>query len=118
MVKVFGRLHFTQIELHFLMGRLPGWIAIVAKEVARYVLDIPWRLKGSQTRRLTMGAAGVARLRLSMIRREIPLRLNTRLVELVYEDGRVVGAKVESDGKSQFIRVTGGVVLAAGGFRA
>ena len=116
MVKVFGRLHFTQQELHYLMGRLPGGKSIVMKEAVKYAVDLPMRVRGSQTRRLTMGAAGVARLRLSMIKRNIPLWLNTKLVELVYENGRVVGAKIEKEGRPQFIPVSKGVILASGGF--
>jgi succinate dehydrogenase/fumarate reductase flavoprotein subunit len=43
-------------------------------------------------------------------------RLNTALVELVVENGRVVGAVVEADGARQAIRTHRGVLLAAGGF--
>jgi succinate dehydrogenase/fumarate reductase flavoprotein subunit len=43
-------------------------------------------------------------------------RLNTALVELVVEDGRVVGAVVSSDGVRERIRARRGVLLAAGGF--
>ena len=43
-------------------------------------------------------------------------RLNTALVELVVEDGRVVGAIVEASGTRQAIRIRRGVLLAAGGF--
>jgi 3-oxosteroid 1-dehydrogenase len=48
------------------------------------------------------------------------VRLNTALVELVVEDGRVVGAIVEEggeqDGERRSIRARHGVLLAAGGF--
>ncbi|MFC4604100.1 FAD-binding protein [Rhodococcus kronopolitis] len=44
------------------------------------------------------------------------LRLNTALVELVVEDGAVVGGIVERDGERTAIRARKGVVLAAGGF--
>ena len=43
-------------------------------------------------------------------------RLNTALTELVVEDGAVVGAVVETDGKRSRIRARRGVLLAAGGF--
>jgi len=42
--------------------------------------------------------------------------LNTKLVELVTENGAVVGAVVEKDGERKTIRVRRGVLLAAGGF--
>ena len=48
--------------------------------------------------------------------RNLPLWLNTRLVELVKEGERVVGAIVEREGKRMAIRAERGVVLAAGGF--
>lgn len=44
------------------------------------------------------------------------LRLNTALVELVREDGRVTGAIVASDGQRRAVRARRGVLLAAGGF--
>ena len=43
-------------------------------------------------------------------------RLNTALVELVMQDGRVVGGIVEHDGERHAIRARRGVLLAAGGF--
>lgn len=43
-------------------------------------------------------------------------RLNTALVELVEQDGRVTGAIVETDGQRRAIRARRGVLLAAGGF--
>ncbi len=43
-------------------------------------------------------------------------RLNTALTELVVEDGAVVGAVIETDGKGRRIRARRGVLLAAGGF--
>lgn len=44
------------------------------------------------------------------------LQLNTALVELVVEDGTVVGAIVERDGERVAIHARKGVLLAAGGF--
>lgn len=43
-------------------------------------------------------------------------RLNTSLVELVVENGAVIGAVVESEGARRRIGTTRGVLLAAGGF--
>jgi 3-oxosteroid 1-dehydrogenase len=42
--------------------------------------------------------------------------LNTRLVELIVADGRVIGGVVEHDGERRVIRARHGVLLAAGGF--
>ena len=46
------------------------------------------------------------------------LTLNSPLVELVVEEGAVVGAIVERDGQRVAIRARSGVILAAGGFEA
>ena len=46
----------------------------------------------------------------------VAAHLNTSLVELIVDDGRVVGAVVESDGARRAIRARRGVLLAAGGF--
>jgi len=65
---------------------------------------------------LTLGRALIGRLRLSLKDENVPLWLNAPLMDLVVEEGRVVGAVVAREGKPSRIRVTKGVVLAAGGF--
>lgn len=50
------------------------------------------------------------------VRAGIPIWTNSALTELIVEDGRVVGARVDRDGVSVEIRARRGVVLAAGGF--
>ncbi|MFB7720492.1 FAD-binding protein [Nocardia sp. NPDC056100] len=63
------------------------------------------------------GRALVGRFLLAMAKYpNASLRLNTALVELVVEDGAVVGAIVEQDGERTAIRTRKGVLLAAGGF--
>ncbi|OBK16669.1 FAD-binding protein [Mycobacterium asiaticum] len=46
------------------------------------------------------------------------LRRDTALIELVLDDGKVVGAVVENDGRRTAIRTRLGVLLAAGGFES
>ena len=116
MMRLFNRIHFTQTEAHTLMVQLPGWKKLTAKLIWDYVKDIPWRLKTPISRRLACGSAGVARLYLSVLKRNIPVELNTRLVELVAEGGHVLGAVIEHNGQRSRIRARKGVVLAAGGF--
>lgn len=48
--------------------------------------------------------------------RSIPVRLSTRLVDLVVEHGRVTGVVVESGGRRERLDAPAGVLLAAGGF--
>jgi 3-oxosteroid 1-dehydrogenase len=76
-------------------------------------------LTHKRSRRLACGCAGVARLRWSMLDRNMPLWLNTTMTELLADDsGRVTGAVVQRDGQRVVIRARRGVVLAAGGFEA
>ena len=51
----------------------------------------------------------------------IPVALNTKVVEIVREGnlkGRVLGVVAQSNGKTEYIRATNGVVVCAGGFSA
>jgi len=85
MMRLFDRIHFTQVEAHLLMTQGAGWKRLVFKLLLKYVLDIPWRLKTPVARRICTGSAGVARLFLSCKQRNIPIELNSRMVDLVAE---------------------------------
>ena len=65
---------------------------------------------------IAMGAALAAELLLGVRQAGVPLRLNTGLVDLLTDDGRVVGVTAESDGRRFDIRAERGVILACGGF--
>jgi 3-oxosteroid 1-dehydrogenase len=67
-------------------------------------------------RMATTGQALVARLRLALAEEGVEMWLSCPVVELVTEDGRVVGVVVERDGKPLRIQAVQGVVLATGGF--
>jgi 3-oxosteroid 1-dehydrogenase len=67
-------------------------------------------------RLVCMGQALVAPLRLSLRDRDVPVWLNTRVKQLIVEDGRVMGVAAERGGQPIRIRANRGVVLAAGGF--
>lgn len=116
MMRLFGLIHFTQVEAQILTLRLKGWFGISLRLILGYLVDIPWRLRSRIARRLCTGSAGIARLRLSMKERDIPLWLNSPMEELISEDGRVVGAVVYRAGKRLRIQARRGVILAAGGF--
>ncbi len=118
MMQLGGRIGITQVEAAVLMAQQPGWWKIAGKLALDYLLDIRWLLFGDRySRRLTCGCAGVARLRLSLMDRDIPLWLRTPMRELITDDsGRVIGVEVEKRGQRLRIRARKGVVLAAGGF--
>lgn len=62
------------------------------------------------------GRALVASLMNIVMKRGIPVRLSTRLVDLVAEDGAVTGVMVENDGRRYQLDAPAGVLLAAGGY--
>ena len=115
-VRPIGNINWTMNESRGLVTRRPGWLKILATILLRYYLDIPQRLKTSMDRRMTLGNALLARLKVSLDKRQVPIWLETKLLDLIEEDGRVAGALVERDGKKLTIRARRGVVLGAGGF--
>jgi 3-oxosteroid 1-dehydrogenase len=84
--------------------------------VLRYLLDLPARLKGKADQRLTLGPALIAKLRRSLMDRDIPLWLDSPMQELVVEQGRVIGAQILRAGQPMTIAARRGVLLATGGF--
>ena len=116
MMHLGGLIGITQVEAGLLIGQMPGWWKTALKMAVDYLIDIPWRLRDRFARRLATGCAGVARLRLSMQDRDIPLWLNTSMTKVVDEDGKVLGVEVMRNGQPLRIQARKGVVLAAGGF--
>jgi 3-oxosteroid 1-dehydrogenase len=112
----FGKINWTVDETTPLLFRLPGWKKIVARLFFRYYLDLPWRWRSKRDRFLTLGSALAARLKLSMDKLGAKLWLKTKFLELVTENGKVVGAVVEKEGRRMRIGARQGVLLAAGGF--
>ena len=75
------------------------------------------RLGAPQPDLLTGGRALVGRFLAAMADSPaVAAHLNTTLVELIVDDGRVVGGVVEREGERRVIRARRGVLLAAGGF--
>lgn len=112
----FGMINWTVDETGPLLFRLPGWRKIVVRMLLRYALDLPWRFRSKRDRFLTLGSALAARLKLSMDKVGAELWLNSGLVELIKEDGRVVGAVIDREGKRLRVHASKGVLLSAGGF--
>ena len=118
MMYMFDRIGFTQVEGHALITRTKGWGMIMFKLVLQYGLEFFWRLKHKtkRARRLACGAAGTARMFLALKNRQIPVTLNCAFKELIIENGKVIGAEVEEQGKLIRIKANQGVILACGGF--
>jgi 3-oxosteroid 1-dehydrogenase len=86
---------------------------------ARVAFRIFRRTAGGRLRRearLTNGAALVASMLKIVVARSVPVWTGARLVELVSEQGEVVGAVVARQGKQVRVRARGGVLINAGGF--
>ncbi|TWS21301.1 3-oxosteroid 1-dehydrogenase [Tsukamurella asaccharolytica] len=67
---------------------------------------------------LGRGQALIAALRVGLQRANVPLWLNTALVGLTEEDGRITGVTVERGGAQLRLTARRGVILAAGGFES
>ena len=113
---LFGYLNWHFDETYIILFRAPGWWWHLAKSLARYWFDWPFRFKSRKDRRLTLGNALLGGLRLAINERKVPVWLNSPLVELIEEKGKVTGAVVRHEGKLMRIGARKGVVLAAGGF--
>jgi 3-oxosteroid 1-dehydrogenase len=75
------------------------------------------RLGAQQPDLLTGGRALIGRFLSAMAEKpNVTAHLDTSLVELLVEEGRVVGAEVETGGRRRSIRARRGVLLATGGF--
>ncbi|MEU4226989.1 FAD-dependent oxidoreductase [Nonomuraea sp. NPDC026600] len=72
------------------------------------------RLRG---RRMTSnGGALIAQLLEVLLRRGVPIWTEAAVVDLVQEDGRVLGIVVQRDGRRLRVRARAGVLIASGGF--
>lgn len=120
-----SRDHYTGLLLPFnvsvvegrrLQAMDAGAYLLGARLALRYYLDIPARMARRSDDRLTLGPALVARLRRSLLDRDIPLQLSAPATELLTEDGRVVGARLATAGGEQVVRASRGVLLCTGGF--
>jgi succinate dehydrogenase/fumarate reductase flavoprotein subunit len=85
----------------------------VAKRLSRHFLDVIVHGRGMT---LTNGNALAGRLAKAAMERNIPVWLSSPVKQLVTEHNGVVGALVEHEGKTAFVRARHGVVLACGGF--
>ncbi len=113
---LFGYLNWHFDETYIMLFRARGWQWHLAKSLARYWFDWPFRFKSRKDRRLTLGNALLGGLRLALNERDVPVWLEAPLIELVSEKGQVTGARIRRKGKEIRIRARKGVILAAGGF--
>jgi 3-oxosteroid 1-dehydrogenase len=125
-----GRL--GQWRQHLLMNPLTPPIPIYTNEVGRFALvaktpagfltavrAVGGRMLGGRLlgkRLMTNGKSLVGQLLYLNLQRNLPIWRASPLVELIVEDGEVLGAVVEHDGERVRVRAQRGVLLCAGGF--
>ena len=86
----------------------------VVRTLARYAMD---RTQYSRGTDIGAGNAAIAAGLLSLRERNVPIRLNTRLVSLVRDaSGRVTGVVLDRQGETVRVRARKAVILATGGF--
>ncbi|WP_016746543.1 FAD-dependent oxidoreductase [Rhizorhabdus wittichii] len=113
---LWGRINWKLAETHMVLFRPKGWMKVIVKVMAGYWLDIPQRLRSPRDRRLTLGTALLAQLRKALDRTGAEVWLESPLLGLIEEKGRVAGATVRHGGRELRIGARRGVILAAGGF--
>jgi 3-oxosteroid 1-dehydrogenase len=94
-----------------LIARHPRGLATATEMVSRY---LALSLQGK--RPVTMGQALAGGLRAGLLAADVPVWLNTPLVDLVVEGGRVTGVTAVRDGRELLIRARRGVIVGSGGF--
>ncbi|MCF4166201.1 FAD-dependent oxidoreductase [Zavarzinia compransoris] len=116
LMRLFGRISLTVSEARAITTKKSGWPFVLMKLMAAYFTDISWRLKTKRDRRLSMGNALTGGLLRGLVRRGVTRVINTRLIGLTQEDGRVAGVRISRDGREMTVKARRAVVLAAGGF--
>ncbi|MDB5979167.1 MAG: succinate dehydrogenase/fumarate reductase flavoprotein subunit [Pseudomonas sp.] len=111
-----GRVGMTMKEARVLLCRGRGWIWVTLKVLGRYWRDIEGRRRSRRDRFLTLGNALIGALRTSLLDRDVPLWLDSPVLSLITQQGRVCGVTVQRDGRVQRIQARRAVILAAGGF--
>lgn len=94
-----------------LIARHPKGLATATEMVSRY---LALTLQGKKP--ITMGQALAGGLRAGLLAAGVPVWLNTPLVDLVVEGGRVTGVKAVQNGQELLIRARRGVIVGSGGF--
>lgn len=114
--QILGMFGITARQAHKFLGSKLQTIFWMMVLMVGYFFRSGKRKKFGRDTRLTAGNSLIARLRLSLLDRNVPLWLNSPAQELIFKDDKVVGAIVQHEGKTMRIAAKKGLVIAAGGF--
>ena len=97
------------------------WLALIARHPKGLATatELVWRylqLAAAGQNPLTMGQALAGGLRAGLLAADVPVWLNTPLLDLHVENGRVAGVLASRDGEEVLIRARRGVLVGSGGF--
>jgi 3-oxosteroid 1-dehydrogenase len=114
--QILGKFGISAEQAHTLLTG--GWrgTLFMAWCFFRYLLRFFKRRRFGRDTFLYAGNALAARLRLSLLDRRVELRYAHGLKDLIIEQGRVLGARIEGPDGVYEIHAKNGVLLAAGGF--
>jgi 3-oxosteroid 1-dehydrogenase len=114
--QILGKFGITAKEAQAAIGVGFTTMVFMAWQMFLYLLRHFKRKRWGRDTKLCAGNSLMGRLLLSLKERNVPAWLNTSVEELVFEDGRAVGAVLNKEGKTLRVKANRGVVLAAGGF--
>ncbi|KPK15959.1 MAG: hypothetical protein AMJ62_07680 [Myxococcales bacterium SG8_38] len=114
--QILGKFGITAKQAQAAIGVGFKTMVFMAWQMLLYMLRYFKRRRWGRDTKLCAGNSLMGRLLLSLKERDVPTWLNTSVFELLFENGRVVGAVLDRDGKELRIAARRGVVLAAGGF--
>src|SRR5690349_11821047 len=97
------------------------WLALIARHPKGLTTatELVWRyvqLAAAGQKPITMGQALAGGLRAGLLAADVPVWLNTPLLDLHVVDGRVAGVLASRDGEEVLIRARRGVLIGSGGF--
>ncbi|CAN5500988.1 FAD-dependent oxidoreductase [soil metagenome] len=112
---ILGGMMIARREVALLLRPLGSLKALsfTLRTLARHARD---RLRYKRGTRLLLGNSLVAQLLYALRRQNVPVRTGSALVDLVREEGRVVGAVLREGDSLRRVRARRGVVLSTGGF--
>lgn len=111
---VFGGMMVDRTDIGHLLGatRSLGSFSHAARLLVRHGAD---RLRHRRGTRLVMGNALAGRLFYALKQRGVPVLTATQVIDLIEDNGRITGARLQSGSGTAIVRCRRGVVLATGG---